>query len=61
LLYARRDLDASNLEGWAGATYERALEARLARSEIVQTHFAPCAFLPLGPDGAGYVVLRRRR
>jgi hypothetical protein len=61
LLYARTGLDPANLAAWPGATYERLLEVRLARAELVQTHFTPRAFLPLGASGAGYVVLARVR
>ena len=38
----------------------RVVEQRLAESPLVQTHFAPSAFLHLGAKGDGYLVLRRR-
>jgi hypothetical protein len=61
LLYTTSALDASHLDAWPEATYGRVLEARLARDELVQTHFDALAFLPLGDRGSGYVVLARNR
>jgi hypothetical protein len=58
LLYASAGLPEGGLADWSSAPYARALERRLASDEIVQRHFAPAAWLPLGAKGAGYVLLR---
>lgn len=58
LLYSRVGLSEGGLADWSSAPYERALERRLAGDEIVQHHFAPTAWLPLGAKGAGYVLLK---
>jgi hypothetical protein len=45
------------LERWQEATFPRVVEARLARSELLATHFHPIAFVPLAATGEGYYVL----
>jgi hypothetical protein len=61
LLYAPSGLPGGALGSWRDAVYTRALEARLASDPVVAAHFSPAAWLPLGPRGAGYVLLRRER
>jgi hypothetical protein len=39
--------------------FERTLERKLAADEVVRRHFTPVTFLPLGRDGAGYVLFAR--
>jgi hypothetical protein len=56
LLYVPRGL-SGGLTSWREAAYSRALEARLAADDVVAAHFTPSAWLPLGADGAGYVLL----
>lgn len=58
LLYLPAGVPEGGLAGWSAATYSRVLELRLARDELVQKHFAPVAWLPLGAKGAGYVLLK---
>lgn len=60
LLYLPAGLPDGSLEAWSAATYARVVEFRLARDPLVQKHFAPRAWLPLGAKGAGYVLLERR-
>jgi hypothetical protein len=60
LLYAPKGLPAGALADWQQAEYPRVVEARLAHDEVIERHFAPAAWLPLGPRGAGYVLLRKR-
>ena len=45
------------LDRWADAFFPRVVEARLARSPLVEAHFAAVAFVPLGATGTGYYVL----
>jgi hypothetical protein len=59
LLYAPLGLPDGELGRWAEARYPRVVEGRLARDPVIARHFAPVAWLPLGPSGAGYVLLRR--
>jgi hypothetical protein len=61
LLYAPVGLPDNDLGQWAGAIYPRVVEARLARDPVIEHHFAPAAWLPLGARGAGYVLLRGGR
>jgi hypothetical protein len=58
LLFAHGSVD---LEDWAGASFPRVVEQRIARSEVVARAFEARAFLPLGATGTGYVLLARRR
>jgi len=51
---------AGDLSAWQDARYNYLVEARLAHSDLIATHFAPRAFLPLGQTGGGYVLLVRR-
>ena len=54
---------ATRLEGpltdWREARFSRGLEARLASSDLLASHFVARAFLALGDSGAGYIVLVR--
>ncbi|MCL2450432.1 MAG: hypothetical protein FWD17_15905 [Polyangiaceae bacterium] len=59
LLYAARGLPAGGLQAWRDAAYSRAVEARLARDDVIARHFAPVSWLPLGAGGAGYVLLAK--
>jgi hypothetical protein len=59
LLYAAAGPANGDLSEWRDAVYPRAVEARLARDEIISRHFTPAAWLPLGTLGAGYVLLRK--
>jgi hypothetical protein len=59
LLYAPAGLPAGHLADWQDALYPRAVEARLATDEVIARHFAPAAWIPLGPKGSGYVLLKR--
>ena len=43
----------------AGAHGVRAVEARLLASDLVARRYRATAFLPLGTQGAGYLVVRR--
>jgi hypothetical protein len=58
LLYAPNGLPGGSLPGWAAANYSRAVESRLARDVTIGRHFEPAVWLPLGKNGAGYVLLR---
>ena len=60
LFYAPRGLPEGRIARWQEAIYTRAVEARLASDEIIARHFAPRAWLPLGSNGSGYVLLKRR-
>jgi hypothetical protein len=60
LLYAPQGLPDGQLDRWDEATYPRVVEARLARDPVTARHFTPTAWLPLGRQGAGYVLLTRR-
>ncbi|MGH7271711.1 MAG: hypothetical protein ACREJ3_14870, partial [Polyangiaceae bacterium] len=60
LLYLPNGLPSGGLGAWQDAAFSRAVEARLARSEVIARHFAPAAWLALGNRGGGYVVLRMR-
>jgi hypothetical protein len=60
VLYTPYGLPGGALDAYCGATYSRAIEARLAADDVIARHFVPSAFLPLGASGAGYVVLLRR-
>jgi hypothetical protein len=60
LIYVPRGLPPDGLDGWRDAIASRAVEAHFQEDEVIARHFAPTAWLPLGSDGAGYVVLRRR-
>ncbi|WP_394848061.1 hypothetical protein LZC95_11420 [Pendulispora brunnea] len=45
---------------WRDARYAYAVEARLAHSELIASHYAPRAFLALGRTGTGYLLLVRK-
>ena len=57
-LYAPRGLPSGGLNQWRAIAWSRAVEARLGDDDVIAHHFAPAAWLPLGPSGAGYVLLR---
>jgi hypothetical protein len=59
LLYVEGGVDPLHLEAWRDARFTRAVEGRLAASDVLAEHFTADAFLPLGSRGAGYLVLRR--
>lgn len=59
LLYCRKGLPHGQLAEWRDAEYSRAVEDRLAQDDVIARHFAPAAWLALGPRGAGYVLLRK--
>jgi hypothetical protein len=59
LLYSATGLPRGRLDAWRDADFSRVVEARLARDDLIARHFEPEAWLPLGPRGAGYVLLRR--
>jgi hypothetical protein len=61
LLYCGAGLPPGGLAAWQEASFSRALESRLARDDVVVRHFAPVAWLPLGREGAGYVLLGAER
>ena len=60
LLYAMSQPPHGDLERWADAPYSRVVEARLAREPAIANHFGAAAWLPLGAQGAGYVLLKAR-
>jgi hypothetical protein len=53
------DLVPDTLAAVTYMDFPRVVEARLARSDLFNAHYAPASFLPLGQKGAGYVVYRR--
>jgi hypothetical protein len=59
LLYAPFGLPGGRQGEWRQATYPRVVEARLAHDDVIARHFTCAGWLPLGANGAGYVVLRR--
>jgi hypothetical protein len=60
LLYAPAGLPEGDIDRWRDARYGRVVEARLARDAVIARHFAPVAWVRLGAEGAGYVVLKAR-
>jgi hypothetical protein len=60
LLYATAGIDATSLESWHVAEYEKLVDVRLASSALFSRHFDARAFLPLGHRGEGYVVLTQK-
>ena len=42
---------------WREVIYPHSIDTRLARSDLFAEHFAPVAFLPLGSEGRGYLLL----
>jgi hypothetical protein len=60
LLLLPQGLPDGELDAWSRATYPRVVEHRLATDPVVQRHFAPAAWLPLGAKGSGYVLLKSR-
>lgn len=59
LLYAKAG--ELSLDSWQEAFFPHAVDARLAASELLGSHFRAAAFVPLGETGAGYYVLVARR
>lgn len=60
LLYVPEGLPGGRLDAWREAAFRGAVEARLARDEVLARHFDAAAWLPLGATGSGYLVLSRR-
>lgn len=60
LLYATDGVFASSFGAWQVAEYEKLVDVRLASSALFSRHFEAVAFLPLGENGAGYVVLTKK-
>ncbi len=58
LLYAKASDLA--LDAWQDAAFPRVVDARLAASDLVASHFRAAAFVPLGATGTGYYVLVAR-
>lgn len=54
------DLVPDKLSAVTPNDFPRVVEARLAGSELFNEHFAATSFLPLGRNGAGYVVYKPR-
>jgi hypothetical protein len=59
LLYTPVGMGSTRLQDWHDGFYPRQVEGRLAADESVRRHFAPVAWLSLGTQGAGYVLLWR--
>ncbi|MGH7283413.1 MAG: hypothetical protein ACRELY_17940 [Polyangiaceae bacterium] len=59
LLYATNGVASSSLDDWKTAEYEKLVDVRIVNSPLISAHFDAVGFLPLGADGAGYVVLSR--
>jgi hypothetical protein len=60
LFYAAAAPPDGDLERWTEARYTRVVEARLARDSTIARHFGPEAWIPLGPAGPGYILLKTR-
>jgi uncharacterized membrane protein YhdT len=60
LIDAPRGLPPGGLSAWQDAATPRAVEARLLDDEDIAAHFIPVTWLPLGPSGGGYILLRAR-
>ena len=58
LLYMPQGLPEGGTTAWREGTYGRVVEARLASDDVTARHFTDVAFIPLGPRGAGYILLR---
>ncbi len=58
LLYA--PLGLSRGSSWRDASYPRVVEARLAHDDRIARQFEATAWLALGTNGGGYVLLERR-
>jgi hypothetical protein len=48
------------LPSWRDAPFARVVEARLAADDVIANRFDPAAWLPLGSQGAGYVLLKAK-
>jgi hypothetical protein len=60
LIDAPRGLPPGGLAAWRDTATPRAVEARLLDDEDIAAHFTPVTWLPLGPSGGGYLLLRAR-
>jgi hypothetical protein len=60
LLYAPAGLPSGGLDQWRAIAWSRAVEARLGSDDVVARHFVPAAWLPLGSNAGGYVLLESR-
>jgi hypothetical protein len=60
LLYVPPGLPDGALASWREATFNGAVETRLAHDDTIARRFTPSAWLPLGPGTGGYVLLRAR-
>ena len=60
LVDAPRGLPPGGLAAWQDTATPRAVEARLLDDEDIAAHFAPAAWLLLGPSGGGYLLLQAR-
>jgi hypothetical protein len=58
LLYAKTSDLA--LDSWPDADFPHVVDARLAASDLIATHFRAVAFVPLGTTSTGYYVLVAR-
>jgi hypothetical protein len=61
VLYAPNGMPDGSIANWMQATYPRAVEARLVNDPVFADHFDARQWLPLGTNGAGYVVLQAMR
>lgn len=59
LLYATSGVTSMTLDDWRTAEYGKLVDVRIADSPLISAHFDAIGFLPLGAEGAGYVVLSR--
>ncbi len=55
-----RGLATGGLDAWQDTLASRGVEAHLSSDEVIGRHFAPSAWLPLGSNGSGYILLRSR-
>jgi hypothetical protein len=60
LLFAPAGIADGGMGAWMEADYPRTVEARLARDPVIARHFLAVAWLPLGGEGGGYVLLVAR-
>jgi hypothetical protein len=59
LLYSSNGPPGGALSAWREASYPRVVEERLAHDDVIGRHFSAAAWLALGTQGAGYVLLRK--
>jgi hypothetical protein len=58
LLYA---VDPGAVADWQRTVFPRVVDFRLAHDDFLAENYEARAYLPLGGNGAGYIVLRRTR